>query len=352
MDAAFVPVVEDWGDKSPGLSFLRLENRTNVRARPQLPSSSDYSKSLTFSRYGLMHYGVALEEPPHATPGAYNLSAFLVSAWDGATALPMTVHKNVAHWIEKEIIKKLPRDHRTKLTVVPERSLNLPGPTAPALETSLMKTPDVGLYYHFRGEQYVILQIEVDSGGYQKTCVKLADGIAQQLVWQRNRDGDITSCSALYFPTFERGTSVVELTLTWDDRTFCFHLKHAIVPLADLKETITRLTTDGISSITSLAGRHGSRHIVPMSKSFVTNAFGEGAMQVESGESVVIVNVQREKVYKRPLLPIGSGLLGLGWRNPESTMLTRSLLATVLRNDYFEFPLLKPPMKQEAANFF
>ena len=33
-------------------------------------------------------------------------------------------------------------------------------------------------------------------------------------------------------------------------------------------------------------------------------------------------------------------------------MLTRSLLTTVLRNDYFEFPLLKPPMKQEAAKKF
>ena len=97
----------------------------------------------------------------------------------------------------------------------------------------------------------------------------------------------------------------MELTLTWDDRTFCFHLKHAIVPLADLKETITRLTTDGISSITSLAGRHGSRHIVPMSKSFVTNAFGEGAMQVESGESVVIVNLQLQKCIKGHYYPWG-----------------------------------------------
>ena len=185
MDAAFVPVVEDWGDKSPGLSFLRLENRTNTRARTLLPSYSDFSKSLTFSRYNLMNYGVALEEPPQTTPGAYNLSAFLErSTLSEATAQPMTVQENVAHWLKEEIIQKFPvGDHRTKLKVFSERGLHLPGPTAPALETSLMKTPDVGLYYHFRGEQYVILQIEVDSGGYQKTCVKLADGIAQQLVW-------------------------------------------------------------------------------------------------------------------------------------------------------------------------
>ena len=33
----------------------------------------------------------------------------------------------------------------------------------------------------------------------------------------------------------------------------------------------------------------------------MTNAFGEGAMQVESGESVVIVNRQLQKVYSSTL---------------------------------------------------
>ena len=93
----------------------------------------------------------------------------------------------------------------------------------------------------------MILQIEVDSGGYQKTGVKLADGIAQQLVWQRNRDDNITSCAGLHFPTFERGTSVVNLTLVWDDLMFHFHVKHTRVQLDELKETIRQLVNDGIS---------------------------------------------------------------------------------------------------------
>ena len=74
-------------------------------------------------------------------------------------------------------------------------------------------------------------------------------------------------------------------------------------------------------------------------------------MQVESGQSVVIVNVQRENLYKKPLLAVsGCGLLDLYWRNLKTpSFFTRSLLPTVRRDDYFEFPLLKPPMKQEAA---
>ena len=113
-------------------------------------------------------------------------------------------------------------------------------------------------------------------------------------------------------------------------------------------QSITQLVNDGISKSTSLAVRHGTRHIVLMSKGFVTSTFGEGAMQVESRESVVIVNLQREKVYKRPLLDGARyQLLSLRMENPS--LFTRSLLPTASHNQYFEFRLLKPPIKRETA---
>ena len=251
-----------------------------------------------------MNYGSVLEPPQEQPePGGYNLSAFLESGEPSEeTAQSMTVEKNVANWLKKEIIDKfLDRHQRSRIKVLSELQLQLPGPTAPAQETSSMKRPDVGVYYNYSGQSYLILQIEVDSGGYEKTCVKLADGIAQQLVWERNRDDTITSCTALYFPTFERGTGVAKLTLVWDDNLFCFHVERTMVPLNELKETTRQLLNDGITKITPLAVCQGTRHVIPMSKSFVTNHFGQGARQVESGESVVIVNVTGKKVHKRPL---------------------------------------------------
>ena len=210
-----------------------------------------------------------------------------------------------------------------------------------------MKRPDVGLYYHFRGQQYVILQKDVDSGGYQKTCIKLADGIAQQISWQRNRDDNITSCAGLYLPTFERVTSIVKLTLVWDDLSFRFRVTHTMKQLDELKETIREIVNDGISKSTSLAVRQGTRHIVPLSKRFVTSTFGEGAMQVES---VVIVKLQQEKVYKHPLLDVHKLAKLLHLAHPtHSPLLTRSLLPTAARDNYIEFPLLKPPIKREKA---
>ena len=80
----------------------------------------------------------------------------------------------------------------------------------------------------------------------------------------------------------------------------------------------------------------------------MTSTFGEGAMQVESGESVVIVNLQREKVYKRPLLD-GARYQILYLRMENPSLFTRSLLPTVSHNQYFEFRLLKPPIKRETA---
>ena len=122
--------------------------------------------------------------------------------------------------------------------------------------------------------------------------------------------------------------------------------KHAIVPLEELKGTITQLTTDGISRITSLAACHGTRHIVPMSKRFVTNTFGEVAMEVESGESVVIVNRQLQKVYKRPLHSINRYMLSSLMGREDRSLFTRSLPPIA---QHKEFPLLKPPIKRETA---
>ena len=73
-------------------------------------------------------------------------------------------------------------------------------------------------------------------------------------------------------------------------------------------------------------------------------------MQVESGESVVIINLQREKVYKQPLLHVARYRLLVCLSNLENpSLFTRSLLPTARHNKYFEFPLLKPPIKRETA---
>ena len=131
---------------------------------------------------------------------------------------------------------------------------------------------------------------------------------------------------------------------------FRFDVKRTMVPLDELKETTRQLLNNGITTITSLAVCEGTQHIIPMSKSFVTNRFGRGAVQVESGESVVLVNVTEKKVYKRPLLHANS-LLRLCLRKVQGMVFERSLLpmTPVVGEKYFQFPLLKPPIKRETA---
>ena len=350
MEAALTEVA-DWGDKSPTFSFLQLRNRTTVGVKPKLPCSAAYSQSLTFSRYQLMNYGVALTEEEPSSEN-YTLATFLEEGQlSQATAEPMTAQENVANWLRELIKSQFSREDNSKLVVRTENELHLPEPTPPPLETALKKRPDVGVYCRCGGEQIVLLQLEVDSGGYQKTCIKLAEGLAHQLLWQRNRDDTITSCAGLYVPTFARGRSFVKLLLEWDDCAFKFQLTHTRLALDPLKHSVEDLLRTGLTTVASVAYREGTQHAVPMSRQFVKSKFGEEARQVSSGESVVIVNVQQRKVYKRPLKKEYYLKLKILQLQEDSVSITRSLLPTLptMVHTFYEFPLLKPPLQQEQA---
>lgn len=351
MAEAALTTVEDWCDKSPTFSFLQLRNRTTIGVKPNLPSSSVYSQSLTFSRYHLVEYGLALTEEPSSE--AYTLSAFLEEGQPSeATGEPMTTQQNVANWLNGLITTQFTREEKRHLVVLTENELHLPEPVQPALETSLKKRPDVGVYFRFRNEQIVLLQLEIDSESYKKTCIKLAEGITHQLIWQRNRDDTITSCAGLYVPTFQTGRSFVKLILEWDDLMFVFNVTHTRLSLGELTQSVGDLIRTGLRDVNSVAGRQGTQHSVPMSRQFVTSTFGNEARQVSSGESVVIVNVRQAKVYKRPLIAeYYEKLSKLRYYDLAlDHHLTRSLLPITSKvQEYLEFPLLKPPINPEQA---
>ena len=48
-------------------------------------------------------------------------------------------------------------------------------------------------------------------------------------------------------------------------------------------------------------GSTPTNFMVPMTKTFITQHFGPEAIQVSSGESVVIINQATSKVYKKPI---------------------------------------------------
>ena len=93
------------------------------------------------------------------------------------------------------------------------------------------------------------------------------------------------------------------------------------------------------------AARHGKEplptHTHRQKKVYMTGV-------VESGESVVVVNRQRQKLYKQPLHPVSRYTL-LSLMSRDRSLFTRSLPPIAKHKDYFELPLLKPPIKRETA---
>ena len=95
------------------------------------------------------------------------------------TLVNSSMLKCICEWIKDNVCDKFDREVR-KNQVQPQLMLELQPNQAP-LETSMQKKADVGVYYHFNDQVYYLLQIEVDSGGYSNTVIKLAQGIVDQL---------------------------------------------------------------------------------------------------------------------------------------------------------------------------
>lgn len=351
-DVFSVPGIEDWGDKSPTLSFLLLENRTTA-AVIALPSATDYSKSLTFSKYDLTNYGDAHKEPDFA----YNLSSLVEEGLlSDETDRTMTAEQSAAEWLKKDVIGQFSREEKKRLMVKSKQALTLPEPSPPPLETNSLKLPDVGVYWHERGgDENVVFQVEVDSGDYRWTCIKLVDGISQQLIWERNRDDSVTSWTGMYMPTFGRGNGCVLITVSWNDSLFEFRVKKMVPEYGDLVTEIQQAIATEIQKIKQIASLEcqATQLILPMTRSFVTDTFGRGALQVGSGESVVIINRLEACVFKRPLhKDIIGNLLSFKQEASQSTV-TQFLLptGTTYKHEvqYLQYKLLKPPLSDEKA---
>ncbi len=342
-----VPNFPDWSDYSPSLSFLNMANRTSTAASIKYPSALDYSRSLLFSRYNMMDYQDSMEEPEPSD--SYNLSSFLESDAVNNDGEEMNTHTNICKWVEAKVFPYIGREDRNKLRVLSEKALDHIHQSLPPLETSLNKRPDVGIFVYIRGKLFLLLQIEVDSGGYQSTCIKLAQGVGDQLMWQRNCNDEITTCAGMYFPTFIRGTCVVKIQLQWKDEKLVFFLTRTLVSLEGLQEVVANAVKFELSKIRSLCNNSsGHRHVVPLSRTFVMSGrFGANAHQVESGESIVIANSQARKVWKYPLL--GAYRERLLELLVGESLFTRFLIPEKKVGKYFEYKLLKPPIPVEQA---
>ena len=219
---------------------------------------------------------------------------------------------------------------------------------APPLKSTSRKHPDLCIYRKYPDEKRrTIIQIEVHSGDFNMSLRKLvALGLMDQLRVQRCVNDQIFSCCGFYFPANDTQKTVVKVTLTWSDDAHIFKCIAEPIPLREVSNAINTAITQVVKTLDFQTTQNN--FAIPMSKSYIKNHFGDGAEQHSSGQSVVIINMSEQKVYKHPLHEKeGFRLLQL----KDSPTINQCLLShrkTVCVSPYlvvyFIYDLLHPPI--------
>ncbi len=172
-------------------------------------------------------------------------------------------------------------------------------PHVHTIPTSVVKIPDGSILDN--GATIFIFELESNSNWWN-TTLKLAVQLAQMLASLRNRAGpSIDTIVGFYIP-FKSLQCVVEVQVKWSDSALKFVETHSYVEMIDVNTRLTAIYSQNKGywdnsrwDITMNVFNY------PVTPTYVENNFGVGAMQIQSGDSIVIVSSGREFVYKKPM---------------------------------------------------
>ena len=80
--------------------------------------------------------------------------------------------------------------------------------------------------------------IEIDSKELESTCRRLAYALIEQVLRLRRYDNTILEVAGYFFPSYERPTSVVRVTVTWSDMHLILKASRTPLPAGDVAESI------------------------------------------------------------------------------------------------------------------
>ncbi len=150
------------------------------------------------------------------------------------------------------------------------------------------KFADVAWYFTYEDFIEIALQIEVMSNSDRdQTILKLGFGLMDQLRAQRNRCDTISSVDGFYFPL---GSGHVErITCEWSDVHMRFCLSGYKLPQRDVRRRIQEVANEQMTRIDRIRNFENKNYTIPLTRAFLATTFGNGAYQLWSGQSYVIV---------------------------------------------------------------
>ncbi len=160
----------------------------------------------------------------------------------------------------------------------------------------------------------------------------------------RNHRTSIKKCSGFYFMGGSGIGHVVHIELEWLDEQLTFVLTRQRLPMESVATKVTEVLGEAQRSLDSTAGWRMTDFTLPISGNFIGSCFGAAAVQVPSGQSVVIINPDTGKVYLS--MVDGKTLFFLQRffdRRPERSVFPESIMF-INEKWVFEFPFLKMPL--------
>ena len=269
----------------PETNIYLAYRKENSAYYPPRPSASLLSANYWFLKYDLICY-----EDETGDSTEYTLSELLGCS-------QMNDHQEtyiaISEWLQKKV--RVPPSTILKNQAINEIKHN------PTLWTSTCKRPD--LHIVTTDMEHVLVQVEVESGRNKKsTIMKLTLGVMDQLCRLRNHvHTGIMKCSAFYFMSHgSKGDHVIHVELEWDDEFWKFiQTRRRLSKDSVATEIKNALDAAKLSLGSTPLHQKPTNHALPISGSFIERRFGEYAKQVQSGQSVIIVDDVFKRVYKR-----------------------------------------------------
>ena len=247
----------------------------------------------------------------------------------------------ISEWLQKKV--RVPPSTILNNHAINETKHN------PALWTSTCKRPD--LHIVTTDMEHVLVQVEVESGRNKKsTIMKLTLGLMDQLCRLRNHvHTGIMKCSGFYFMSHgSEGDHVIHVELEWNDEFWKFvQILRRLSKDSVATEIKNAFDTAKLSLGSTPLHQKPTNHALPISGSFIKCRFGEYAIQVQSGQSVIIVDEVFKSVYKRCFDSLEEArLLVLLNINPKPV---NSAFPMLMNKKFFQYDLFGPPLDSQKA---
>ena len=266
-------------------SDLRSFQKTSYKVCKLAVASSILSQSPVASSQ-LSHIVSIIPDEPDDSFQSYTLSSMIESSYLVQNC--DTNHANACFSIKNWL--KSGRQAQANFSV--DAKISNP----PSCYLSSNVQPDLVWFRDSRENEVVCIMEVMSDGDRLKTILKLGLDMMKQLRFLRNRNDAITSVKGFYFPL---GAGYVEeATLTWEDKKMSFYLTSDVLHPDAVRDRIWQIGEEQLRQLASVDGCPCKGLNLPCSQNFLSTEFGNGSIQLPSGESLVVLNENRDRVYK------------------------------------------------------